>query len=130
MRLAIQFIKYTPIVINLWLVLLLTKAIATNTYFYFGGSYWYIFGWVIFSYAFKFCTWHRILIFSMFSHLTLELMQSKGITFNEMAKTSLIIITVSLFISTILYYKNGCYSKKKTCFGTKKPNKKHRKWDV
>lgn len=125
MKLAIKFVKYTPIVINLWLVLLLTKAMATDTNFYFGGSYWYIFGLVIFSYAFKFCTWHRILIFSMFSHLTLELMQSRGIVFNEMAKTSLIIITVSLITSTILYYIYGCHAKEKNCFSIKSSDKKH-----
>lgn len=125
MKLAILFVKYTPIVINLWLVSLLIKAIAGDTYFYFGGSYWYIFGLVILSYAFKFCTWHRILIFSMFSHLTLELMQSKGIFFSGMDKTSLIIITISLIISTILYYTNGCHFKEKNCISTKKSDKKH-----
>ena len=83
-----------------------------SLYMVFGQSYMLNFLLLIGSLVFKFCSWHRVLIYSMTIVLILENLHSVGIRFNNYSYICIIIVLLSIVLSSILYYKNGCYCEK------------------
>lgn len=83
-----------------------------SLYSVFGQSYMFDFMLLISSSVLKFCLWHKILIFSMTFVLFLEDLQRFGVEFNYYSYICIIIVLFSIVLSSILYYKHGCYCKK------------------
>lgn len=118
MKSAVLIVKFYPIIVNIWLCLILSGFISDSLYPIFGHGLLVDVLLLVLSYLFRFCTWHRILIYSMMINVTLEFLQNNGVFFSDSFCISLTITITSLVLSTILYYKNGCYIKKNThkCF--------------
>jgi len=83
-----------------------------SLYMVFGQTYMLNFLLLVSSLLFNFCYWHRILIYSMTLVLFLETLQRLGIIISEYAYVSAILTIFAIILSSILYYKNGCYKKK------------------
>ena len=86
--------------------------IKLSAYEVFGQSFMFNFLLLIGSFVFSFCTWHRILIYSMTLILLLETMYSIGLRIANYSYLCILIVLFSIILSSILYYKNGCYKKK------------------
>ena len=114
-RVLINCIKFYPIVINLYILsIMIAWLIGYKGSFYmiFGQSYMLNFLLLISSLVFKFCNWHRTLIYSMTIILILENIYSIGIRFNNYLYICILLVLFSIILSSILYYKNGCYCEK------------------
>lgn len=83
-----------------------------SLYMIFGQSYLFNLLLLISSFVFSFCLWHRILIFSMTTVLVLENLQFIGLKIDYYSYTCILIVVFSTVLSSILYYKNGCYREK------------------
>ena len=112
----IKCIKFYPIIINLYILLIMCMSILgirVSLYELFGQSYMLNFLLLISSIVFSFCYWHRILIFSMTLILFLENLYNLGIRVSYYPYLCILIVLLSIILSSILYYKNGCYCEKK-----------------
>ena len=125
MKSAVLIVKFYPIIVNIWLCLILSGVISDSLYPIFGHGLAVDFLLLVLSYLFRFCSWHRILIYSMMANVTLEFLQNNGVFFSDSFCVSLTLTITSLVLSTILYYRNGCYTKKNTHKRFKNGNKTH-----
>jgi len=111
----INCLKFYPIIINLYIIIVMSLymfEIKLSAYEVFGQSFMFNFLLLIGSFVFSFCAWHRILIYSMTLILLLETMYSIGLRIANYSYLCILIVLFSIILSSILYYKNGCYKKK------------------
>lgn len=113
MKTVISLIKYIPIVINLYIILIMSDILTSELYPFFGQSFLFNGFLLVCSFAFRFCLWHRILIFSMSLCLFLEFLQNCGMLINNFEHICITFTVVAMFASTLLIYLYGCYVKKK-----------------
>lgn len=116
MKLLIKLVKYYPIIVNLAIIFMMIEWYFTKEnillYPYIGQSFYFNSFLLILSYHLKFCTWHRILIYSMSFVLLLETISQYGVNINYYLYICTIVSITALVLSTILYVYNGCYRKK------------------
>jgi len=127
-NMLIKLVKYYPVIMNIFILFVMVGWIfnfkSVQIYTFIGQSFYLNLIILILSYKFKFCLWHRILIYSMSFILLLETLSLCGIYLNYYLYICSCILILSLLTSAILYYKNGCFNK-----GTIKNIKKHCKMD-
>ena len=114
-RALINCIKFYPIIINMYILFIMITwsfGLRCSLYTIFGQSYMLNFLLLISSLVFGFCLWHRILIYSMTLILTLESFYQIGLKFNYYLYICIAITLFSITLSSILYYKHGCYHKR------------------
>jgi len=102
--------------INLYIILVMVLCIfdikSPAIYLFIGQSFYYNRILWILSKKFNFCLWHRILIFNMSIALVMEVVYNLGVKINYYLYICILFTFVSLVLSSILYYKNGCFIKK------------------
>jgi len=122
MKLLIKLVKYYPIIVNLAIIFMMIEWYFTKRnillYPYIGQSFYFNTILLILSYNLKFCTWHRILIYSMSFVLFLETISNYGVNINYYLYICTIVSIIALITATLLYYKNGCYINR-ACKNTK-----------
>ena len=115
-RIMIDCLKFYPIIINTYIIIVMFLyliGIKISLYDIFGQSYMFNLLLLTSSYVFSFCLWHRILIYSMTSVLILETATNFGLKIGNYPYLCILIVLLSIILSSILYYKNGCYCEKK-----------------
>jgi len=114
--LFIKCIKFYPIVINIYILIIMVLAtfgIRISLYDVFGQSYAMNFLLFSGSIIFSFCLWHRLLIVSMTSILCMESLYRLGLKIESYSYICVLIVLFTIVLSSILYYKNGCYHENK-----------------
>jgi len=114
MKGLINIVRIYPIICNIWILLSMIGQIfyvdlMEKTYPFFGQSFFTNMIILILSYKFRFCLWHRILIYSMTFTLFIETLNIFGIENNYYFYIVLIYVFLSLVLSTFLYKINGCF---------------------
>ncbi len=126
MKLLIKLVKYYPIIMNILIVFMMVgyylRIEQILLYPYIGQSFYLNTILLILSYHLKFCTWHRILIYSMSFVLLLETISQYGVNINYYLYICTIVSITALITATLLYYKNGCYTNR-ACKNTKEDSK-------
>lgn len=114
--LFVEAIKFTPIVISLWLVIVgvLFLCHVKNSdleYSLLGHSMILNLTILLGSLFFRFCLWHRILIFNLLLVNLLEWTNNRWWHFSGTSSVRLVLLllTTGILISTILYFKHGCF---------------------
>jgi len=111
-------IKVSPIIINLWLMIIGTLFLfhvkgADLEYSLLGHSA--ILNCVVLlgSFFFKFCYWHQTLIYSLLSVNLLEWINNRWYHFPAIDSVRAVLLLICIFvtISAILYYKYGCFTR-------------------
>ena len=117
MRCIISLIKIYPIVVTLSITIGLLCAItgvsiSNFTYPIFGHSLLMDMMILIMSIRFKFCKWHQILILNLIAIISIEWL-SVNVGFipdtHDYIATLTALMSITILISTILYYKHGCF---------------------
>ena len=122
----IKLIKYYPILLNAYiLITMILYIIGYNLsiykYFYtiIGQSFIYNAMLLYFSFKFKFCIWHRLLIYNMSFCLLLEAITKYGIKINNYAYIVVISTILTIFVSIIIFRRHGTFNKEKNNTNTK-----------
>lgn len=127
-NMLVKLIKYYPIIMNFSILFIMIGWIfnfkAIQIYTFIGQSFYLNLIVLILSYKFRFCLWHRILIYSMSFVLLLETLSLYGIYLNYYLYICSCILVFSLLTAAILYYKYGCFNKR-----TVKNTQEHSKMD-
>ena len=117
MRGLINSIKWTPVIITLAMIIAFIFALCSNSIIEhispkFGYSMICLWPLWIGSRVMKFCLWHRILIVNLFVIMLLVNINNDImlIPFLWNIRFILLISTVSLLVSTFLYFKYGCFT--------------------
>jgi len=110
----ILLIKISPVVMNLLIVIELIFAlfnvnICSGTYPIFGHSLFFDILLLILAKTFKLCMWNKLLIYNLIFIITLEWFAVNVININPYFYICLIltISTITILISTLLYYKDA-----------------------
>jgi hypothetical protein len=116
-RIHVVLTKYIPIIINLFLLFIYVfwhESKIRDMYLYIGFGQSLIYNLYLFSasLSFRFCLWHKVLILNMTICLIIEYLNNKGLFLPDIFDTIIKLTLFSIILSSILYYKNGCYSKK------------------
>ena len=126
----IKLIKYYPILLNAYILMtmsfyLIGYNLCIEKYFYtfIGQSFIYNAMLLYFSFKFKFCVWHRLLIYNMTFCLLLETITNFGIKLNNYAYIVVISTILTIFVSIIIFHKHGTFNKEKSNTNTKSINK-------
>lgn len=124
LRVFSNVIMVIPIIKILWLMFYYI-GFESNIYLLIGHSVEYDLLLLAFSFLFRHCLWHKILIVGCLSSLLFEFLQNKGlflsITFFNFAAFLLGV----LLISTVTFFINGRQFKKKASSSSKSTDKKH-----
>lgn len=107
MKLITALVKYIPVIINMWILLIVTGCISSSLYPFLGHSI--LFDILLFSasYYFRFCLWHKILISSMIISLILEYTQNSGFEISFINHLLFLNTLIAIILSTLLYYFYG-----------------------
>lgn len=115
MKSTVRLIKITPILINIYLLILLVCTfmnieLMDTSYFLGHSMYLDMMLWSV-SKRFKFCVWHRILIGNMFLQSLIQAIDyymNFTLEFWIVFSISAFLMILSAITSTILYFKYGC----------------------
>ncbi len=117
----IKLIKYYPIVLNAYILIIMSLYtigfnfnICKYLYTFIGQSFIYNAILLYFSFKFKFCVWHRLLIYNMSFCLLLETIFNFGICINNYSYIVIISTIISIFIAILIFRRNVTYSQKKS----------------
>jgi len=103
--------KYYPIIMNMAILFVMVGYVfeikQPIIYPFIGQSVYFNILILFLSYKYKFCSWHRILIFSQSVVLIMELLNNYGLKINYYAYICIILIVSALFLSTLLFYFHG-----------------------
>lgn len=126
----IKLIKYYPIVLNAYILVIMSLYtigfdfnICKYLYTFIGQSFIYNAMLLYFSFKFKFCVWHRLLIYNMTFCLLLETITNLGFKLNNYAYIVVISTILTIFVSIIIFLKHGTFNKEKSNTNTKSINK-------
>jgi len=96
------FVKYIPVVINVWILLLLLGVMNDKLYPLFGQSLIFNILLYLLSIKYKFCLWHKALIISMTTCLMIEFIEIQiNYTSAILLNTKLTTIIFGLIIFTV-----------------------------
>lgn len=116
----IKLIKYYPFILNLYILITMSLYIigisyqlSNYVYTFIGQSFITNILLLHFSYKFKFCFWHRLLIYNMSFCLFLETLINYGILINNYIYIVVILTIITIFIALILLKRHGTFNKKK-----------------
>lgn len=118
---VIKLIKYYPIIVNLYI--LVTMGLYIFNIYYPFGFYCYTFLGqsfylnvliLLLSIKFRFCIWHRLLIYNMSFCLLLETIHNYGINISNHIYIVVLSTIITIFMAIILFIKHGTFNKKKT----------------
>lgn len=133
----IKLIKLYPVVLNIIILFMMVMYILDidlniNRYIYtfIGQSFIYNAMLLYFSFKFKFCVWHRLLIYNMTFCLLLETLTNFGFKLNNYAYIVVISTILTIFVSIIIFKRHGTFNKEKSDRGIKITHKWHRKWSM
>ena len=122
----IKLIKYYPILLNAYILItmsfyLIGYKFCIEQYFYtlIGQSFIYNAMLIFFSFKFKFCVWHRLLIYNMTFCLLLETLTNFGFKLNNYAYIVVISTILTIFVSIIIFKRHGTFNKEKSDRGIK-----------
>ena len=118
MRLAILSVKYLPAIMTLLLIVQCLLSLADVEYSnlistIYGHSILYNLLLLSLSYAFRFCLWHRILIVNLIFINIIEWIDVNIYEFEALdyVLSILLLSLLTSLVSTILYFKYGCFSR-------------------
>ena len=124
LRVLSNVIMVIPIIKILWLMFYYL-GFDSNLYLILGHSVEYDLLLLAFSFLFRHCLWHKILIFGCLFSLLFEFLQNKGmflsVTFFNFA---VFLLGISL-ISTVIFFINGRQIKKQANSSIKRADKQH-----
>lgn len=109
-----EFVRFAPIVKNIWLALSYAKITPFGWYVIIGHSIEYDILLLLLSILFKFCLWHRVLIYSLMLSVTFEGLQNAGYFIAIETFNIAYMVIFSLLLSSVLYYLHGQKAKKRT----------------
>ena len=116
----LKLIKYYPILLNAYILVIMSFYIIgyhINISCYLstliGQSFIYNAMLLYFSFKFKFCVWHRLLIYNMTFCLLLETLTNFGIKLNNYAYIVVISTILTIFVSIIIFKRHGTFNKEK-----------------
>lgn len=122
----VKLIKFYPVVLNVLILFMMFTYILDidlniNNYIYtlIGQSFIYNAMLLYFSFKFKFCVWHRLLIYNMTFCLLLETITNFGIKLNNYAYIVVISTILTIFVSIITFKRHGTFNKEKSNTNTK-----------
>ena len=122
MRALIKLVKYYPILVNIYiLIIMLTYVsgirinVSTYLYTYIGHSFYVDIVLILLSIVFRFCVWHRILIANMMLCLAIETLTNHNIYIKNDVYIMIISTIITIFMSLLIFRKHGT-------FGTTKSN--------
>lgn len=122
MRALIKLVKYYPILVNIYiLIIMLTYVsgirinVSAYLYTYIGHSFYVDAVFIILSIVFRFCVWHRILIANMMLCLAIETLTNHNIYIKNDVYIMIISTIITIFMSLLIFRKHGT-------FGTTKSN--------
>lgn len=126
----VKLIKFYPVVLNIIILFMMLMYILDidlniNKYLYtfIGQSFIYNAILLYFSFKFKFCIWHRLLIYNMTFCLLLETITNFGFKLNNYAYIVVISTILTIFVSIIIFLNHGTFNKEKSNTNTKSINK-------
>ena len=122
MRALIKLVKYYPILVNIYiLIIMLTYVsgirinVSTYLYTYIGHSFYVDAVFILLSIVFRFCVWHRILIANMVLCLAIETLTNHNVYIKNDMYIMIISTIITIFMSLLIFRKHGT-------FGTTKSN--------
>ena len=122
MRALIKLIKYYPILVNIYiLIIMLTYVsgvrinVSAYSYTYIGHSFYVDIVLILLSIVFRFCVWHRILIANMMLCLAIETLTNHNVYIKNDMYIMIISTIITIFIAVFIFSKHGT-------FGTTKSN--------
>lgn len=96
------FVKYIPVIINVWILFILLGVISDKMYPIFGQSILFNALLYLLSIKYKLCFWHKSLIFSMTFCLIFEFFEINGIfLFEFINNIKLTVCLIGLLIFTV-----------------------------
>lgn len=115
LSMVINTVKLLPIITHIFILVnilesLLIPGLTNYIYPYIGYSIAYVFLLWLLSHMFRFCSWHRLLIYNMSIHVLVEWLAVNfniSIIVNNFVNISLFIFSVFSLIATISFFKNG-----------------------
>ena len=121
MRALIKLVKYYPILVNIYiLIIMLTYVsgvrinVSDYSYTYIGHSFYVDAVFILLSIVFKFCVWHRLLIANMMLCLVIETLTNHNIYIKNDVYIMIISTIITIFIALITFRKHGTFSTKKS----------------
>lgn len=126
MKFLVKQIKYYPIIINLYILILMVFYVLgfhvdLNRFLYVALGHGLYANFIIFgiSKIFKFCIWHRLLLINMSSCLILEGLRQYGFNINNLPYIVVISTILTIFVSIIIFRRHGTFNKKESNTSTK-----------
>ena len=125
----VRLIKYYPILINLYLLIGMSLYVSgfyvpfgNYIYTFFGQSFYINVLVLSLSFKFRFCIWHRLLIYNMSLCLLLETLYNYGLSINNYAYIVIITTIITIFIAILIFRKHGTFNAKDADSLSKKPD--------
>ena len=120
MRTLIKLVKYYPILVNIYiLIIMLTYVsgirinVSTYSYTYIGHSFYIDAVFILLSIVFRFCVWHKILIGNMVLCLAIETLTNYNVSIKNDVYIMIISTIITIFIALLIFRKHGTFSTKK-----------------
>lgn len=117
----VRLIKYYPVLLNIYILLSiciynsgLRFNISDYSYTFIGQSFYLNVLILLLSIKFRFCVWHRLLIYNMSFCLLLETIHNYGINISNHIYIVVLSTIITIFMAIILFIKHGTFNKKKT----------------
>ena len=116
----LRLIKYYPILLNIYIlvsILLYFGGVCDNisyySYTFLGQSFYLNLLVLLLSFKFRFCFWHRLLIYNMSFCLLLETIHNYGVNVSNHIYIVVSVTVITIFMAIIIYIKHGTFNKKK-----------------
>lgn len=116
MKASVRLLKITPIVLTLYVAIVMVLSLLNVEVVIldrvFSHSVFMDVFLFHFSKRFKFCAWHRILIVNLLLQAIIQMIDVWSdftIEYTIMIMISSVVLLVSSILSTILYFKYGCF---------------------
>jgi len=117
----LRLIKYYPILLNIYIlfsILLYFGDVCDNisyySYTFLGQSFYLNLLVLLLSFKFRFCIWHRLLIYNMSFCLSLETIHNYGVNVSNHIYIVVSVTVITIFMAIVIYIKHGTFNKKKT----------------
>lgn len=87
--------------------------LAYYLYTFLGQSFYLNLLVLLLSFKFRFCVWHRLLIYNMSFCLSLETIHNYGVNVSNHMYIVVSVTVITIFMAIIIYIKHGTFNKKK-----------------
>lgn len=116
----LRLIKYYPIIMNIYILASISMSFigisydsAYYLYTFLGQSFYLNLLVLLLSFKFRFCIWHRLLIYNMSFCLLLETIHNYGVNVSNHIYIVVSVTVITIFMAIIIYIKHGTFNKKK-----------------